>query len=172
MIADSVLEVCKQRPTNELITPMNLIQFGVCDDNASFFNSKQILPSEINWTGVDVNKNETFDSLIEDNNITLFNDSMQEWIDNGHGNKLYDVALITGIFDKPKYGDRQYDFITKTIEMCRKFSKCGIVFTLNPNNFHPEFDYNIVYLYVLMITEFETVIVKKLNDDYIFSIIF
>lgn len=128
------------------------------------------------YTGVDINpeKIETLSNKFINQEFAI--SSMQEFLDNlndlGFEVKPYEWTIITGIFDKPIYGDKQYEFIQTTIETCQKFTSKGILFTIEETPTE-EFTYSIVYLYTVLSVLYNRVLLSKVsNNQYIFSILF
>jgi len=128
------------------------------------------------YTGVDTNpeKIETLSNKFINQEFAI--SSMQEFLDNLNDLefdvKSYEWTLITGIFDKPIYGDKQYEFIQTTIETCQKFTSKGLLFTIEEKPIE-DFTYSIIYLYTLLITLYDKVLIQKTsNNQYIFFILF
>jgi hypothetical protein len=72
------------------------------------------------------------------------NESMQEYIDN-IGDERYNWTLITGVFDKPLYSERQYQFIDTVIRECLNFSD-NVIFTIKEQT-TSVFKYSMLYLF-------------------------
>jgi|LakMenE18May11ns_1017448.scaffolds.fasta_scaffold9959353_19 hypothetical protein len=98
--------------------------------------------------------------------------SMQDFL--SENNEDTSSILITGIFDTMLYGDRQYEFILRTIEECFKRVSSRVVFTLKQNT-SDDFEYNILYLFSILSVIYNNLVIKKFSDgtnnQYIFSIL-
>jgi hypothetical protein len=151
----------------------SVVHFGACDTDLNFIDAVDQFELDIQYTAVDV----------KDEIKTLFTDlqpaekthtwistqeSMQEFIDNIEDQK-YTWSIITGVFDKPIYSERQYQFIDTIVKSCKEFSE-NVVFTLNVNT-STYFQYSIVYLFSHFMNLYDSVTIKKIdNDNYIFHI--
>ena len=151
----------------------SVLHFGACEEGLNFIDVLDQFELDIQYTAVD----------IKDEVKTLFSDfepqhrthtwistqeSMQEFIDN-IDNQKYHWTILTGVFDKPLYSERQYQFIDTVIKSCKEFSH-NVVFTLNINK-STHFEYSIIYLVSHFCGQYEKVTVKKIdNDNYIFHI--
>ena len=93
---------------------------------------------------------------------------MQEFIDNIDYEK-YHWTVITGIFDKPIYADKQYVFIDMVIQSCLKFTD-NLIFTLDVKN-TKEFEYNTGFLVLHLLSKYTKLTVKRLAEEkFIFCI--
>lgn len=116
----------------------SVLHFGACDKGLHFIKVLDEFGIDVQYTAVDV----------EDEVNTLFSDyepterthawisvqePMQEFIDNNNNGERYEWTLITGIFDKPLYSERQYQFIDTVIDSCFTFSD-NVIFTIKEHN--------------------------------------
>jgi len=141
-----------QKIRNEILA-REILNFGVRKEDSilhigsGFRNSllfdylvqlkSKLLISDLNiqYTSVDTNS-EISDLILSMNNklqepidVTLHTDSGQNYLDN---NLLeYNWTVITGIFDTIQYQENQYDFIDKVLGESLKYSKDGVIFTLD-----------------------------------------
>jgi hypothetical protein len=128
---------------------------------------------DIQYTAIDTKEEiETLFTRFEPIARTLpwitVNETMQEYIDNIDGER-YNWTLITGVFDKPIYSERQYQFIDTVIRSCLEFSD-NVVFTLNQQA-TPVYKYSMVYLFQHFNQIKNRITIKKIEDGkYIFCI--
>lgn len=155
-----------------------ILHFGVCDNQIIYELSEWYL-LELNATlnevpeyiGVDINHNKMI--ILQDHidrnqlkNVTLYTDTMQSYIDNNL-KSIYDQIIITGVFNKWRYSERQYDFIFKSINKCLEFAKKSVIFSLTLND-----NYNIIYLITNLVNTYNSIEINKISDiNYVFTII-
>jgi hypothetical protein len=151
----------------------SVLHFGACDNELNFIKQLDELQLDIQYTAVD-SKDEvkTFLTDFEPMERTMpwisVQESMQEHIDN-IDDERYNWTLITGVFDKPIYSERQYQYIDTVIKECFNFSD-NVIFTLK-ETFSETFQYSMLYLFSHLVAEYETVTAKKLKDDqFIFHV--
>ena len=151
----------------------SLLHFGACDENLFFLPILDEFGLDIQYTAVDV-KDEVkklftdFEPLERTNTWISHQESMQEFIDNMEDER-YTWTLLTGVFNKPLYSERQYQFIDTVIKKCLEFSD-NVIFTINENA-DDSFKYSMIYLYSHFTNAFESVTVKKIGaGKYIFHI--
>jgi hypothetical protein len=151
----------------------SVLHFGACDNELNFIKQLDELQLDVQYTAVD-SKDEvkTFFTDFEPMERTMpwisVQESMQEHIDN-IDDERYNWTLITGVFDKPIYSERQYQYIDTVIKECFNFSD-NVIFTLK-ETFSETFQYSMLYLFSHLVAEYETVTAKKLKDDqYIFHV--
>jgi hypothetical protein len=151
----------------------SVLHFGACDNELNFIKQLDELQLDIQYTAVD-SKDEvkTFFTDFEPMERTMpwisVQESMQEHIDN-IDDERYNWTLITGVFDKPIYSERQYQYIDTVIKECFNFSD-NVIFTLK-ETFSETFQYSMLYLFSHLVAEYETVTAKKLKDDqFIFHV--
>ena len=151
----------------------SVLHFGACDNELNFIKQLDELQLDVQYTAVD-SKDEvkTFFTDFEPMERTMpwisVQESMQEHIDN-IDDERYNWTLITGVFDKPIYSERQYQYIDTVIKECFNFSD-NVLFTLK-ETFSETFQYSMLYLFSHLVAEYETVTAKKLKDDqFIFHV--
>jgi hypothetical protein len=151
----------------------SVLHFGACDNELNFIKQLDELQLDVQYTAVD-SKDEvkTFFTDFEPMERTMpwisVQESMQEHIDN-IDDERYNWTLITGVFDKPIYSERQYQYIDTVIKECFNFSD-NVIFTLK-ETFSETFQYSMLYLFSHLVAEYETVTAKKLKDDqFIFHV--
>jgi hypothetical protein len=151
----------------------SVLHFGACDNGLNFIKNLDELGLDIQYTAVDVKDEiQTIFSDFEPMERTLswisVNESMQEHIDNITDEK-YNWTILTGVFDKPIYSERQYQFIDTTIRSCMDFSD-NVAFTISEQP-TPVYKYSMVYLFQHFTQLYNTVTIKKIYEGrYIFSI--
>jgi hypothetical protein len=151
----------------------SVLHFGACDNELNFIKQLDELQLDVQYTAVD-SKDEvkTFFTDFEPMERTMpwisVQESMQEHIDNIEDER-YNWTIITGVFDKPIYSERQYQYIDTVIKECFNFSD-NVLFTLK-ETFSETFQYSMLYLFSHLVAEYETVTAKKLKDDqFIFHV--
>ena len=160
----------------------SVLHFGACDKDLHFIKTLDQLQLDIEYTAVD--SNEDINDLLKDYEPLerthpwfIVNESMQEFIDN-ITEERYNWTVITGVFDKPLYSERQYQFIDTVIRTCLQFSD-GVIFTINENPVYlengnptePYFQYSILYLFSQIVGIYPKSITKKIGEgQYIFCI--
>lgn len=151
----------------------SVLHFGACDHNLNFIQNLDEHGLDIQYTAVDV-KDEVktffndFEPVERTHTWISHQQSMQEFIDEMEDER-YTWTLITGVFNKPLYSERQYQFIDTVIKNCLKFSD-NVVFTIDENN-SSDFKYSMIYLYSHFTNAYNSVTVKKIDaGKYIFHI--
>jgi hypothetical protein len=151
----------------------SVLHFGAYAYGNDFLKILEDLELDISYTAVDTK--EEINTIFSDfkpsernNPWVSVNESMQEFIDNIDYEK-YHWTIITGVFDKPIYNDKQYVFIDMVIKSCLNFSD-NLVFTLDVKNTE-EFEYNTGFLVLHLLSKYNKLTVKKLSEDkFIFCI--
>jgi hypothetical protein len=151
----------------------SVLHFGACDNGLNFIKNLDELGLDIQYTAVDV-KDEIqtifsdFEPLERTHTWISTQESMQEFIDNIDDQK-YNWTIITGVFDKPLYSERQYQFIDTTIKSCLEFSD-NVILTIDENS-SADFKYSMIYLFSHFTNAYDIVTVKKIDaGKYIFHI--
>jgi hypothetical protein len=151
----------------------SVLHFGACDKDLFLLETLDEYGLDIQYTAVDPKEEiETIFSRFQPMERTLpwisVNESMQEHIDNITDEK-YNWTILTGVFDKPIYSERQYQFIDTIIRSCMEFSD-NVIFTISEHP-TPVYKYSMVYLFQHFTQLYNTVTVKKIYEGrYIFSI--
>ena len=151
----------------------SVIHFGACDQDLFLLETLDEFGLDIQYTAVDIKEEiETLFSKFQPIERTQpwisVNENMQEHIDNITDEK-YNWTLITGVFDKPIYSERQYQFIDSVIRSCLDFSD-NVLFSISEKP-TPVFKYSMVYLFQHFTQLYNTVTTKKVYEGkYIFSI--
>ena len=151
----------------------SVLHFGACDNGLHFIKVLDEFGLDIQYTAVDTS--DEIISLLSDyepmerTHLWMTSqESMQEFIDNNEGER-YEWTLITGVFDKPLYSERQYQFIDTVINSCLKFSD-NVIFTISEQA-TPAYKYSIVYLFQHFNSLCDKVAVKKVEEGkYIFCL--
>ncbi|WWT39495.1 hypothetical protein [Microcystis phage Mel-JY01] len=142
---------------------------GIVDDILEYSKSINITIGEDNlkfkYVPVDVDSNLTY--FIQNNLYSEFQSgricSAQEFIDASiDGGDIYDVVLITGIFDKNIYGNSYYDFVKETLNRSYDISREKIIITFDMVK---NKELNVVYLFAELFTLFPNVKIEKVNSE-------
>lgn len=151
----------------------SVLHFGACDNNLDFIKQLDELGLDIQYTAVDT-KDEVktfftdFEPMERTHQWISIQESMQEHIDNIEEER-YTWTIITGVFDKPIYSERQYQYIDTVLKTCLEFSD-NVIFTLKETS-SETFQYSMLYLFSHLISEFSIVTTKKLTDNqFIFHV--
>jgi hypothetical protein len=152
-----------------------IIHFGCGDKQTNFLSNLQTIIPNIFYLGIDANEEliEDFREKYQDKPYYAFRDvSMQEFIDNvmyNYGDETqFETSIITGIFDKPLYKEKQYIFISTIIDKCLLFSN-NVIFTIDEDNYK-QYNYNVLYVINNLISTFVNVEIKKRFNKYIFYV--
>lgn len=151
----------------------SVLHFGSCDNDLNFIKQLDELQLDIQYTAVDTKDEvKTFFTDFEPLERTMpwisIQESMQEHIDNIEDER-YNWTIITGVFDKPIYSERQYQYIDTVIKECLRFSD-NIIFTLKETS-SETFQYSMLYLFSHLVAEYDTITAKKLIDnEFIFHV--
>lgn len=151
----------------------SVLHFGACDKGLDFLKQLDQLGLDIEYTAVDVSEEvntlfSDFEPMERTHPWITVQASMQEYIDEVDFEK-YNWTIITGVFDKPKYSERQYQFIDTVIRKCITFSD-NVAFTIDEKS-SASFKYSMIYLYSHFTNQYDKVTVKKIEDGkYIFHI--
>lgn len=151
----------------------SVLHFGACDNDLNFIKQLDELGLDIQYTAVDT-KDEIktlftdFEPMEKTHHWFSLQESMQEHIDN-ITDERYDWTLITGVFDKPIYSERQYQYIDTVIKSCQEFSD-NIIFSIKETT-SETFQYSMLYLFSHLCSEYTIVTVKKISDNqFIFHV--
>lgn len=151
----------------------SVLHFGACDKDLFFLETLDEHELDIQYTAVDIKEEveklfTTFEPITRTMPWITVNQPMQEYIDDIEDER-YTWTLLTGVFDKPIYSERQYQFIDTVIRSCFEFSD-NVLFTINQQA-TPVYKYSIVYLFQHFNQEYDKVTVKKVEQGkYIFCI--
>lgn len=151
----------------------SVLHFGACDNELNFIKQLDELQLDIQYTAVDAKDEvKTFFTDFEPMERTMqwisIQESMQEHIDNIEDER-YNWTIITGVFDKPIYSERQYQYIDTVIKECLRFSD-NVLFTLKETSTET-FQYSMLYLFSHLVAEYDTITAKKLIDNqFIFHV--
>jgi hypothetical protein len=149
----------------------SVLHFGACDSDLFLLETIDEFGLDIQYTAVDTKEEiETlfsdFQPMEKTHQWITVNESMQEYIDN-IGDERYNWTLITGVFDKPLYSERQYQFIDTVIRECLNFSD-NVIFTIKEQT-TSVFKYSMLYLFQHFNTHSKKFTVKRLTEGkYIF----
>ena len=170
----------------EMNLPMEILSFGIstgdrvlhigcCDKGINLINTLEHLKLETLYLGIDV-KDEI--KLLEEKykdipTYAFKQKSIQHLIDEElyeySTGDIFEYTVITGLFDKPVYEERHYEFIASIVERCMLFSD-KVIFSINSENYS-NYSYSILYVMNILLTANEYVTIKKLKkNNYIFCI--
>lgn len=149
---------------------IKILHFGACDKTQNFLEEVEKNKMQIFYLGVDISDDivDLVEKYVEYPTYAFQKKTMQDFIDNEY--HAFDYCLITGIFDKPKYEDKQYIFISTVIHKCLEFST-NVIFTMDSEKYKKEYNFSILYVINNLINSYSKVSVKKIDDSkYIFCI--
>jgi len=151
-----------------------VLHFGCGDKQTNFLKNIQHIMPGIFYLGVDVNidlidkMNETY----KDYPIYAFNNTtLQNFLDydvENYNNPYFEHILITGIFDKPTYKEKQYIFISMVLKKCLMIAD-SVIFTVDDYNYR-DYNYSVLYVINNLISSFDNVQMKKKFNKYIFCV--
>lgn len=156
-------------------TEDRVLHFGVCDNNLNFIETAEKNNIGLYYLGIDV-KNDVDELSEKYKDIPPYafrKISMQKFIDDVmikyEGNIEFETTIITGVFDKPIYKEKQFIFISTIIERCLRFSN-KVIFIINDKDYY-NYNYNILYVINNLLSSFNGVNFKKLDkNNYVFCV--
>jgi len=167
MYAYNILQEMKSLGLNK---DNSIVHFGFCDNGLNFLDEIKKNDLEIFYLGVDTS-DKVEESIIEheeSQNYAFQKRTLQDFLDTE--NHIFNYVLITGIFDKPVYEEKQYIFISSVIERCFSLAH-NIVFTMDVEKYRKDYNFSILYVINNIINIYDKVNIKKINNTkYIFSI--
>ena len=174
-IDDKIINLSDEILSMGFNTEDRVLHFGVCDNNLNFIETVEQNNIGLYYLGIDV-KDEIYDLSEKYKDIPPYafrKTSMQDFIDDVmfkyEGNNTFETTIITGVFDKPIYKEKQFIFISTIIERCLKFSN-KVIFIINDKDYY-NYNYNILYVINNLLSSFNGVIIKKLDrNNYIFCV--
>jgi len=146
-----------------------IIHFGSCDNELNLLE-KLNSTSDVFYLGIDPSDkiDEYIEKYSEYDKYAFQKRTMQDFIDNEY--HVFEYALITGIFDKPIYEEKQYIFISTVIEKCFQFAY-KTIFTMDVEKYRKDYNFSILYVINNIINSYDIVNIRKVsNTKYIFSI--
>lgn len=167
MYADNIL---KEMNLLGLKEHDSILHFGFCDNDLNFLDKIKNTELDVLYLGVDVS-DKVEDVIIENEtnkNYAFQQRTLQDFLDNEY--HIFQYLLITGIFDKPIYEEKQYIFISSVLEKCFNMSH-NIIFTIDIEKYRKDYNFSILYVINNIINIYDKVTIKKINNTkYIFSI--
>lgn len=168
------IEICNDMLSFGIKSNDKILHLGCGDKQTNLLFNMDKLLSDFYYLGVDADI-DVIDSM-EDTfkhhqNYSFTNITIQNFLDyimSKHNEEVFDNTIITGIFDKPIYKEKQFIFISMVARKCLSFSK-KVIFSLNGDNYN-DYTYNILYVLNNLISSFDSVQMKKKNNNYIFCI--
>jgi hypothetical protein len=158
-------------------TKERVLHFGCGDKQINFIDNIHKKDLSIYYLGIDADIDliDNFEKKYSnEKNYVFENTTIQNFLDynmsNYDGNFGFENIVITGIFDKPMYKEKQYIFISTVVKRCSLFSN-KIIFTVDSGNYK-NYEYNILYSINNLITSFENIEMKKRLNKYIFCVTF
>lgn len=174
-VDDKSINLAEEILLMDFNTEDRVLHFGVCDNNLNFIETAEQKNIGLYYLGIDVKDNvlELSEKYKDTPPYAFRKISMQEFIDEEldeySGNLLFETTLITGIFDKPIYKEKQYIFISMMIERCLRFSK-KVIFIIN-NIDYVKYNYSILYVINNFLSNYDNVNIKKLDkNNYVFCV--
>lgn len=152
-----------------------LLHIGCCDKQINLIDKLEKIGIETFYLGVDVK-----DKIIElkskyENtpNYNFIKKPVQDFIDEElseyTSGDIFEYTILTGLFDKPIYGEKHYLFISTLIERCMFFSD-KVIFSINSDNYSKH-SYSIIYVMNILMSAYNHVTIKKIKkNNYIFCI--
>jgi hypothetical protein len=157
----------------------SIIHFGAGHKNGEFILDLNTYLNKnsmsVNYVGVESENSKiesTIDFLVK-NDVqkqyqNILNATMQDYAVNN--NETYDFAIITGIFDKPKYGDQQLHFIHSTINELFRFTENSIIFTYNSSE-NTDQMYDLYYMSNYVHSNYSRFSAIRINEhEYLYCI--
>lgn len=135
---------------------------GLVNDLTLSYTAVDIKPEKINQiTTINSEENAHLD-------LRLINDTAQSFLDSNLDE--FDWTLITGLFNKNLYDDKQFEFIDKIIMESLKFSREGVIFTFDSSTENGE-NYGISNIINYVTSVYNRYRISRLNEEnYIISI--
>jgi hypothetical protein len=159
------------------INPVDrILHFGFCDNGLNFLENVEKIGLPLYYLGVDASdKVDGYVEKYKDNpTYRFFKQDLQSFLEDEiqkyDENDMFDKIILSGIFDKPVYGDKHYLFVTMTIDKCFHHTE-NVIFTLNTKDYG-RLGYSMLYIINNLISVYPNVTIKKLDDDiYIFNVL-
>ena len=174
-IDDNVIHLSEEILSMGFNTEDRVLHFGVCDNDLNFIETVEQNNIGLYYLGIDV-KDEIYDLSEKYKDVPPYafrKTSMQDFIDDVmfkyEGNNTFETTIITGVFDKPTYKEKQFIFISTIIERCLKFS-IKVIFIIN-NIDYVKYNYSILYVINNFLSNYDNVNIKKLDkNNYVFCV--
>ena len=168
------IEMCKDILSFGIESKEKILHLGCGDKQTNLLFNMDKLINDFYYLGVDVDI-DVIDSLEQsfknNENYTFTNITVQNFLDyimSKHQEIVFSNTIITGIFDKPTYKEKQFIFISMVVKKCLLFSN-KVIFSINGNNYN-DYTYNILYVLNNLISTFDKVQMIKKSNLYIFCI--
>lgn len=169
------IEICNDILSFGIEPTQRILHLGCGDKQTNFLDTMQHIHPGFFYLGVDVDVDviNRMEEKYSDIPIYSFNNTtIQNFLDftmhNREGSLEFEHTLITGIFDKPTYKEKQYIFISTVVRKCLLFSN-SIIFTVDDYNYR-DYNYNVLYVINGLISSFNNVQMKKKLNKYIFCV--
>lgn len=152
-----------------------LLHIGCCDKQINLIDKLEKIGIETFYLGVDV-KDEIIELKSKYENTPNYNfikkpvqDFIDEELSEYTSGDIFEYTILTGLFDKPIYGEKHYLFISTLIERCMFFSD-KVIFSINSDNYSKH-SYSIIYVMNILMSAYNHVTIKKIKkNNYIFCI--
>jgi hypothetical protein len=152
-----------------------ILHVGCCDKQINLIDKLEKMGIEAFYLGVDV-KDEIIELKSKYENTPNYNfikkpvqDFIDEELSEYTSGDIFEYTILTGLFDKPIYGEKHYLFISTLIERCMFFSD-KVIFSINSDNYSKH-SYSIIYVMNILMNAYNHVTIKKIKkNNYIFCI--
>ncbi len=152
-----------------------ILHVGCCDKQINLIDKLEKMGIEAFYLGVDV-KDEIIELKSKYENTPNYNfikkpvqDFIDEELSEYTSGDIFEYTILTGLFDKPIYGEKHYLFISTLIERCMFFSD-KVIFSINSDNYSKH-SYSIIYVMNILMSAYNHVTIKKIKkNNYIFCI--
>jgi hypothetical protein len=138
---------------------------------SDLYNNGKLEDLDIKYTAIDVKENSV--NFLREKNSELFqkidfnseSKTIQDFIDeNRNSESSYDWTVISGVFDKIKYGAEQFKFIDTILMESLNLSKFGVIFTFDGNKENSN-NYNIRSINSYLDSSYGRYRITKMDDN-------
>ena len=152
-----------------------ILHIGCCDVGTDLIAKLEKLKIDSFYLGVDV-KEEINNLKLKYKDIPNYTfvqqpiqDFIEEQLSEYTNGDIFECTVLTGLFDKPTYEERHYQFISTLIERCMLFSD-KVIFSINTDSYSKH-SYSIIYVMNILMNTHNHVTIKKIKkNNYIFCI--
>lgn len=168
-------ELCRDILSFGIRPTERVLHLGCGDKQTNLLDNLQTLNPALFYLGIDIDF-DVIDKLKEKySDIPTYsfdNTTIQNFLDftmhGREGNLEFEHTIITGIFDKPVYKEKQYIFISMVVKRCLQFCN-QVIFTVDDYNYR-DYNYSVLYVINNLISSFDNVKMIKKFNKYIFCI--
>jgi hypothetical protein len=138
---------------------------------SDLYNNGKLEDLDIKYTAIDVKENSV--NFLREKNSELFqkidfnseSKTIQDFLDqNRNSESSYDWTVISGVFDKIKYGAEQFKFIDTILMESLNLSKFGVIFTFDGNKENSN-NYNIRSINSYLDSSYGRYRITKMDDN-------